>query len=350
MLHVLERTPATPGPLEDLRSRIVSGLRVRHETAVLDQLTAELRVAAHVEIAEGGIDRLADRTRSAILAPDASEQDADWAVPVLAAGEDSLAVATWTGGRILAADYVRLARDAPRSQRPRGALRAELRRFVDAEVALQLLAAEAERRGLAEDPWVQRAQRRAGEDAAVQRAIASIEAESHRDTASVDSLAILLQETQPSLFRREARARVLRFDAMDRAVALEAVARIRRAGGPQARLVRILASDAPPDMPYHLFWLTEKELAPTGAASEIFAIGAGAVSGPLRIGDVWVVYGCLGIRPPSQPTREEVLAQVRGRMSSGPDARQVEAWTDLRIEAAGYFVDDEVLDDLAPGG
>ncbi len=346
-LRVEDRVPEDPGSLAELRPRIVAGLRARRESRALEDLAARLREEAAVRVDTGAVARVAERTAEAILAPSAAEQDPGWAVPVLGAGEDSLVVASWEGGRLTAADYVRVVQRSGRSQRPRMALPGEVLRLVDTESNTSLLAAEARRRGLDRDPWVRRAARRLREDAAVQRAVAEIAADSGT-SASVDSLAMLLLETQPGLFRREARARVLRVDAADRRSVEEELARIRDAGGPLARLAAIVSAPAPPPVGVHVFWMTATELT-TAAAAEILAGGPGTVSGPNRVGDLWVAFGCLDVHEPAEPTRDEVLAQVRAR-AGGPDAARVEAWADARADEEGYTVDEEILDGLAPGG
>lgn len=346
VLRIEDRVPEDPGPLAQLRPRILAGLRSRREVRVAEELLGGLRENAAVRVDSAAVELLADRTRDAVLAAGAAEQDAGWAVPDLAGGADSLVVAEWNGGRITGSDYARLVQRAGRSQRPRTALRAEVLRLVEAEVASSLLADEARRRGLDRDPWVERAVQRATEDAAVQRAVAGIAAGTEVP-ASIDSLAILLLETQPGLFRREARARVLRVDSPDlRAVERESQ-RMRDAGGPAARLAEIVSSRVPPEAGFHVFWLTAGELA--AVAAEVFAAGPGGVSGPHRVGDLWVTFGCLDVREAAEPTREDVLAQVRAR-AAGPDASRVEEWASARAGSEGLEIDDEVLDELAPGG
>ncbi len=347
VLRVEDRVDEDPGPLAGLRPRIVSGLRSRRELRVVDELGARLREAASVRVDPAAVATLVDRTAGAILAPRAAEQDPDWAVPVLAPGEDSLVVVSWDGGRLTAPEYVRLVERASRSQRPRVALSGEVLRIVEAETTGSLLAAEARRRGLDQDPWVQRAVRRLRDDAAVQRAVTAITAGAET-SASVDSLAMLLLETQPGLFRREARARVLRIDAADRRFVEEELARIRDAGGPGRRLADLVRAPAPPPLGIHVFWMTAAELAAASAAG-ILSEGPGAVSGPHRGGDLWVAFGCLDIEEAAEPTREDVLAQVRAR-TGGPDAARVEAWADARAGEEGFTIDEEILDALAPGG
>jgi hypothetical protein len=331
-----------------LRPRILGGLRSRREGRAIDALVGRLREAAQVRVDSAAVELLARRTREALLAPGAAEQDVGWAVPALESGEDSVVVASWEGGRILAADYVRLVQRAGRSQRPRAALPGEIRRVLESEVSTSLLVEEADRRGLARDRWVERAERRARDDAAAQRAMMRIAADSEV-SASVDSLAILLHETQPGLFRREARARVLRVDAPDRRAVEREISRMRAAGGPHERLEQIVTGDLPHEGGFHVFWLTATELASAVIAEEVFGIGPGGISGPHRLGDQWVAYGCLDVREATEPTREEVLAQVRER-AGGPDAARIEAWASARAEEEGFSVDDEALDALAPGG
>jgi parvulin-like peptidyl-prolyl isomerase len=352
LVRVRGRKPNDPGPLEPLRPRIFLGLRARGEAAAVEALAQRLRGVADVRVEGSAVELLAARTREKILRPESTEQDDAWAIPALTTGEESTRVATWRDGVLTAGDYVRVVRREPRNQRPRSMLAAEVRRTVDSEVTLRLLVAEAERRGLEEDHWVRRSLERSRQDRALQKAIAEIERTEHDAQAdsSVDSLAARLHATQPGLFERAARARVLRFDFATAEAGREEVERIRRAGGAEARLEEILEDGAPAGGPFHLIYMTPTEMPSADVVAAIFAGGPGAVTGPHRQGDSWVVLACLDLRPSTRPNREEIIADFRRRIADTNEARRVDAWLERRKKEVGVQVDEAALDALAPGG
>jgi hypothetical protein len=350
LLRVVERAEADAGPTAEQRPAILIGLRNRRESDALGALANRLLATADVRVNDAAIDLLAGRTRDAILRPGATEQDPDWALPALAAGEESTTVAVWSGGRLDAGDYVRLVALDGRLQRPRSMLRTEVRRAVNQEVATRVLVAEAEARRLGEDWWVQRALGLSREDRAVQRAVREIERRAGEVATPADSLAVLLQETQPSLFRRAPRARVLRFDLTSRAAADAEVARIRRAGGPLPRLVELLEGDPTTGPAYHVLSVTPAEVSSLEGVGEILREGAGTVSGPYPLGDLWIVLACLDVSAAPAPTRDRVLADLRARTSPDAHSRRVEEWVRQRARERGVAIDEDVLDALAPGG
>ena len=352
LVRVRERKPYDPGSIDPLRPHIFQGLRGRRESAAVDELAGRLRAAANVQLDSAAIQLLVESTRKAILRPGSAEQDEAWAMPTLNAEQESTRVATWKDGALTLGDYVRVLRRQPRGQRPRWMLEAEIRRTVDMEVTSRLLFAEAERRGLAAEYWVLRALERSRQERALQRAIVEIERtgrESDVDTAA-DSLTTHLQATQPDLFAQSARARVLRFDFPTAEAGQAEIERIRRAGGPEARLRAILDGDAPPMGLYHLLYVTPAEMPSQEVVPRIFASGPGAVSGPHRLGDTWVVLACLDVQASTQASREQVLSELRARLAENAGARRVEEWLKRRKTELGVDVDDAALDALAPGG
>lgn len=352
LVRLRERRPHDPGPLDGLRARIFQGLRARREAEAVDALVGRLRGTAELRVNEAAVEFLATRTRDAILRGGSTEQDDAWAIPALAAGEETTHVATWRDGSVTMGDYVGVLRGEPRGQRPRVMVDAEVRRTVETEVNQRLLFTEAERRGLAADHWVRRALERSRHERALQRAIVEIEraARSAAGDSAADSLASHLHATQPDLFVRAPRARVLRFDFPTADAGRGEVERIRRDGGPDARLRAILDSDAPPAGPYHLLYVTPMDMPSREVVPRIFASGPGAVTGPHRQGDMWVVFACLELQAAAQPTRDEILAEFRTRLAETGDARRVDEWLRARKSEIGVHVDDEELDALAPGG
>ncbi|MFN8178805.1 MAG: peptidylprolyl isomerase [bacterium] len=350
LARVSERRPGDPGPLDQQRPHILQALRSRRESEATEALAERLRAAQDVRVDSAAVSLLAARTRVAILQPGSTEQDDAWAIPALTAEEDSTRVATWRDGALSAGDYLDLLRRQSRAQRPRAMLDAEIRWVVDQEITARLLFGEAERRALGRDRWVVRALERSQQDRAVQRAVQEIERATGAGDSALDSLAARLHETRPELFQRASRARVLRFDLASAEAGRAEVESIRRAGGPEARLREILDGDAPPSAPYHLLYVTPAEMPSPAAVTSVFAAGPGAVAGPLRQGDVWVVFACLAVQAPTAPTREEVLAQFRTQTAESGGTRRLAEWLERRKHEVNLRIDAAALDALAPGG
>ena len=84
-----------------------------------------------------------------------------------------------------------------------------VRAAVDSEVTRRLLLAEARRRGLESDRWVDRARRKAREEYEVRYGMSHLDSLIPITTADVDSMRQLLASVPVAMFRKEASALVL---------------------------------------------------------------------------------------------------------------------------------------------
>ncbi|GJM43431.1 MAG: hypothetical protein DHS20C21_02730 [Gemmatimonadota bacterium] len=346
VLQVVDRRPADLEPYETLRPRILRGLRLRAESegigAVLDRLLPESDLIVH----EDAIQRLAEHTRRAILAPGATENDAGWALPQFES-EDDFLIAEWKGGSLRKNEYTELINSLPRGQRPRSSgLAAAIRAVVTDHVERRLLVREAKRRGLESDRWVKRQLRTQEADRMVQWAVADLEQAGEQSVAT-DSLIAALRESQPNLFYREPRARVLRFDLPTRAAADHELAAIRAAGGGLPRLEQLLLSETPAVGGYHLMDLTRGSVNVPGVEEAVFDEPVGSVSGPYELVGSWAVIACID-REPARLMTDDDLRESLGRQPGGGNV--VDEWIQARIAEVGVTVDEAALGDLRPGG
>jgi hypothetical protein len=127
------------------------------------------------------------------------------------------------------------------------------------------------------------------------------------------------------------------------------VARIRQAGGPEARLREILDGVHAPFGTYHLLLSARNEL-PPAAADDIFASGPGTVTGPHQAGDAWVVLCCLELKDAETRSQADILAELNARQGQSGDAGRVAQWIAQRERELGVSIDERVLDALTPGG
>ena len=346
LVQVVDRRPEELEPYENLRPRILRGLRLRAELGGSRSVLGPLLEQSGLQVHEDAIDRLADQTRRAILRPGATENEPGWAVPDLAKGPDFI-VAEWTGGSLRAWEYATLINGLSRGQRPRSAgLTVAIRAVVNDYADRQLLLAEAKRRGLESDPWVERLIGTQRTDRLIQWAMADLERAADAGVV-VDSLVLALRESQAHLFYQPARARVLRFDLPSRAAAESELAAVRAAGGALARLEQRLSSETPTVGGYHLMRLARDGVTAPGLETAVFDAPTGTVSGPYELVGTWAIITCLEIESERELSDAEVTAML-GRRQSASDV--VQEWIQIRSAEVGVTVDEGGLADLRPGG
>ncbi|MEZ5064680.1 MAG: hypothetical protein R3B81_08075 [bacterium] len=332
-------------------STIARGLRAREQVRANSALIQRLWAEADVEIRDDAVSRLAARTSEAILAPDAVEGDSTWAVPSLAAGEDTVAVATRGGDVVLSMrDYVQAVERRGTGQRPRGgALRRQIRDLVEEEINVSLMREEALRRHLDDEWFVRRTVGRLREDRRLQFAVQAIQAEIRPAASTVDSLVQFLRTSSPGLFERPARARVLRFDLRGRGEANQELRNIRNAGSGPARLAEILEGrGAPLAGTYHLVHVNAAGIGGGELERELSSRGPGAVVGPVELGQLWSVAVLLDREPPRDLGPE--VARQRVLESFGADPGALRRWLAARRSERPPVVDEAALDALGPTG
>ncbi len=348
LLRIIERRDIDPGPFGEARSMVLRGLQVRANIERAKELLVTLREKAGIRIEPEAVDRLAAATRRAILAADATEDDQDWAVPRLEPDESDRPAATWNGGTFTLTDYATMVAGVARGQRPRApVLDQRIQEVLETALDEILLSQEAERRRLGEDFWVQRLERRRREEILVTAAMEDIVDRAPQAAVS-DSLLTLLRESQPQIFRRDDRARILRFDLPTRDAALREIEAIRRAGSGQARLREIVESPRPLGANFHLLDLERRSTPDLPLRQEIFEGGPGSISGPHELLGSWVAIVCLDVEPGRELSTEE-MQELLGTRGSGPGAGAVAEWLADRRRQVGVEVDPEALDTLAPG-
>ncbi|MGQ0722003.1 MAG: hypothetical protein ACT4PE_10580 [Candidatus Eiseniibacteriota bacterium] len=348
LLRFLEREPVALPPLDEVRTRITSGLRVLWQAERVDALGERLRRERNVRLDPAGVDLLVRRTSEAIVESIAADLESGWAIPSLSPGEEQAVIAEWAdAGRWTAADYRNAIEATAPVQRPRLHLRAEVEAACRAAITRELLLAEALRRELDREWWAARAIEHARADHLAGMAAEQMSRDVQVDATDLDSLATMLQATQPHLFERRATARVLWFDFPAPEVAAEEGERLRARGG-RARLAEVLTDDRPVPFSYHVTTVGPGGLDIPEVSAAILRGGVGAISGPHDLGGTWIVVECLSLEAARRLTREEVLEDVRLRMRHG-DQRAVQQWLASRKEELRVTVDEARLDVLAPG-
>lgn len=347
LVHVLERRaePDTAG--EAVADAVARGLRARRAAERVEAMTVRLREDAGLRVPDEGIALLVRRTAEAILDGNAGSLDREWAVPRPAPDEEDVTVAEWSGGRWTARDYAKEIERWIPLQRPQLHLAAEIRSAVDWMADQHIQVAEAERRGLEQEWWARRSLDRLEQARLVQLAVDRIDSSSP-DLAEADSVAALLHSSQPELFRRETRARVLRIELTDPAVARAERDRVVAAGGGRARIQAILESEAAAVGTCRVLLLSRSEIGDPQVAATLFDGPAGVLAGPVELSGLWVLMETWALLPAHQLTAEEILVEVRQRMRRG-DRAAVERWLAERREQVGVLVDEQALDQLAPG-
>jgi peptidyl-prolyl cis-trans isomerase C len=348
LVRLLEREALALPPLEEVRTRIIAGLRVRRQAERVEALGERLRAERGVRLHSDGVDLLVRRTSEAIGESLDEGLESGWAMPRLSPEDRDVVVAEWSGGeRWTAADYrVALESTAP-VQRPQLHLRREVEAACRAGVTRELLVDEALRRELDREWWAARALARAREDHLAAVAIDRMGRDLEIDPAELDSIATVLESVQPQIFERGAIARVLWFDYPSPDVAGAEAKRLRAIGG-RARLAEVLTEDRPVPFSYHITSVGSGALDVPEISNAVFREGVGAVSGPHDLGGTWIVAECLSLEPARRLTREEVLEDVRRRLRHG-DQRVVQRWLVSRKEELRITVDEAGLDALAPG-
>lgn len=347
LLRVVDSRVVDPGELTELRARILQGLMVRSTLEGAQRVVTEWRAKSPPHIDEAVVQKIAEGTCRAILTEDATEDDAAWAVPVLDPDESARVVATWAGGQLTAGDYVAIVTGLARGQRPRAPVLAlRIRTLVGDAVDRALLLEEAERRHLAGEFWAARSLRLDREEILVQAAITDLEG-TVQGAAGSDSLLQILRESQPQLFRRDARARILRFDLPTREAAQRELEAIRRAGGGEAYLRSLLEGDEPMGANYHVLDLEYRNAPDLPLRDEIFEGGVGTLSGPHELLGSWVAMVCLDLDEGREYTAEEMQEFVSNRTGTG--GAVVAQWLAQRRAERGVSIDEDALDALGPG-
>ena len=351
ILRVDTREPRTVPEAEGSDTQVAQGLQFRHRVESDRDLGRRLREQAELVIEASTVERLARRTSEAILADGATEHDPEWALPVLTSEELDLPLASWRGGGTwTAADYLDALRRTGRAQRPRsGPLTAAVTRTVEGEVTRHLLLDEALRRRLDEDWWVRSSVASGRTERLIQLAIDGLQTGGRPDPARADSLADILLEAQPELFRQEPAVRVARFDFPTRDAAERERERIRRAGGSQGRIAEILAGDPGFEGIYFLVFLSQGGVNHGELERFLFEEPPGELGGPFTFGEGWTLVECLERMDTESLSADQMRAQVIARLSSNREAETVPDWVRARRGEVGVVVDVEGLDVLAPG-
>jgi hypothetical protein len=346
LVELLGNRPAELEPYEKIRARILGSLRAREEATRVRDLLARRQEEEHVRIDAEKVAWLAARTLDAILRPGATEADPDWALPRLEDAERDAVVAEWDTGRFTAGDYRRAVERMSRGQRPRtSGMELIVRDLVQDGVERWLLVAEAQRRGLAGDWFVQQALASDRTDRYVRAAIRRIENDAVQPGDN-ESLIRRLRESQPQLLRTEPRARLLRLDLPTRELAEEEADAVARAGGGRARLRELLSSSDPMPGTYHLLESDASAITEPAVREAVFDGTLDRPLGPYESVGGWFVLVCLAVEPPHDLGAEELAAASLG--ASGPDA--VQEWIRNRREEVGVSVNRDELDQIGPGG
>jgi hypothetical protein len=351
LVRVDDRRPEKVPALEEVASRIAEGLRTRHRARRAGELRDELWAAENVRLVDETVELLTERTRTAVLSEDPEIKGGVWANPRLTEEEKSRPLAVGDQGDLWSVrDYLETTARSVAARGPRrGSVESEIRQLCRREVDRRLLLAEAERRGLERDWWARKTLDRLEEEWLIRTATADIH--SHADVRSdgLDSLVLLLRTSQPGLFRRRERARVVRFDFASREAALVERERIERAGGAAARLEQVLDGDVCFEGFYLVAWVPRGALSLPEFEEELFARGPGRLVGPLQLGTQWVLAESLLLTPEEQMPEEEMRAEVQARLASSRSAAALREWLRLRREELNVRIDEDALDELRPG-
>jgi parvulin-like peptidyl-prolyl isomerase len=85
------------------------------------------------------------------------------------------------------------------------------------------------------------------------------------------------------------------------------------------------------------------------AERALFRGGPGTLTGPYPASGSWVLLGCLDREPARRLTQEELRAEFHRNLKLQGTPAAVARWVQRRREQVGVSVDEEVLDELAPG-
>jgi hypothetical protein len=347
LIEVLERREVPETSLEDVRDQIVRGLRNRQRAERLQEFLDGLRDAADIVIREEAVEDLVERTRRSILEGGRTLQHPGWALPDI--DDAGRTVAEWSGGRLTAGEYRSALESMVSLQRPHLNLHDEVRDVCRRAVDRGLLLAEASRRDLAAEWWTARALERLERGRFLQIAVERIESEAEMNPTAADSAASLLHSTQPELFRSQAKARIVRFEFTNREAADDEARRIRAAGGAMERIAEILASKSVLAGSYRIVDVVADELGSPAAHEFVFLSEPGRLSAPLEFFGQWVLIEVQKVDPAYVLSAEEVLADVRARLSGGGEREALERWLAERKQAVGVAIDEQALNALAPG-
>jgi hypothetical protein len=350
LVRVVERAHVDEA-VDESHAEAVRGLQARRADERVKELVGTLRERAGVQIDESVVDALAAETAEAILAASATQHDASWAIPMLDATQEAAIVAHWQGGSLSAREYVAALRLAIPAHRPCGGfLTRQVRAAVEADVDRSLLLAEAVRRGLEADRWVERAMRKGREDFEVRYALDRIAAAVPVTAAAVDSVTKFLESVPVAMLRKEERALVLRYDFSTRDAATAELARIRDAGGGWTRLQEILRGDHTFVGAVQLLSLSAQGIAePAVAAALLDPVGA-SVTGPFELTGRWVIMDRLKLDPGRAMTGDEIHDDVERRIRQDRFEPARTAWIAQRRRDRAVTIDEKLLDGLSPGG
>ncbi|MGH2570009.1 MAG: hypothetical protein ACRDGR_02205, partial [bacterium] len=350
LVRVVERAHVDEAAAES-HAEAVRGLQARRADRQMKELIGALRERAGVQIDESAVDALAAATAEAILGGSATQHDASWAIPALDATQEAAIIAHWQGGSLSAREYVAALRLAIAVHRPCGGfLVRQVRAAVEAAVDRLLLLAEAARRGLEADRWVERAMRKAREEYEVRTALDRIAADVQVTAAEVDSMTKLLESVPVPLLRKEERALVLRYEFSTRDAATAELARIRDSGGGWTRLQEILRGDHAFIGTVQLLSLSAGGIAePPVSAALLDPVGA-SLTGPFELTGRWVVMDRLRLDPGRAMTGDEIYEDVERRIRQDRFEPTRAAWIAQRRRERTIVIDEKLLDGLSPGG
>lgn len=340
---------------EPIASRLAEAVRRRKRADAALALERRLREAVSIEINEEARRLVATRVRAAILESGLAENDPGYAVPVFSPEEETRVLARLRSDAVgdLEISTGEVSRGPVRSVAGRrflrGGLDATVRRSLEQAMTRRLFLAEATRRGLERDWWVERETRRLEDDAFIRAAIDDIERAVDPENAVVDSITTILTAAEPTLLRQPERARLVRADFASREAAEAERVHAIRAGGMLARFAQILDGAVVSEGSYHLLRLLPGGLGTPEVEDGIFRRAPGVILGPHAFGPSWMLLECLGVEPGRERTAEEIRVSIRENLREGRRSSGVEQWIRSRREEVGVVVNEDLLDELAPG-
>ncbi len=353
--QLLEVSAAPQGAPEATGSRLVEVVRRRKRQLAVDALVERLRNAANIRFDDATMRLVVDRTRSAILAGEFAESDAEFSIPTLSKEEESLTAASYRSvsgseEEFLAGDYRReLQRTSPGRRPWRGSLRLLAERALEREIERRLLVQEAERRNLARDWWAERDLRLFEEERLLRRGRKAIESSVTIAEASIDSMTSLLVTAKPNILRQPARARVLRVDFPTAEAAADERERALAAGGLGPRFADILDGRTLPTGVVHIFQISPGVLGSAEIDRLVFASSPGRIEGPIRFGASWILLEVQGFEPVGERSPDDLRNEVRRSLHEGRNTTAVDTWVRARRDSLGVSIDEELLDRLSHG-
>jgi hypothetical protein len=349
LIRVVERAPIEAFTVDD--GEVARGLQARKSAVRMGELVDELRGRADVRVDDAAIVAITRATIEAILEASSTQHDAQWAIPRLDGAEVPALVAEWQGGSLSPADYVVAVRVMIPALRPSGAfLQRKVRGAVEAEITRRLLLAEARRRRLSGDRWVERSLRKAREEHEVRFAVNRLETLIAVEPTEADSLREFLETVPVPMFRKDDRALVLRYGLPGREAAGVELARIRAAGGGWSRLRELFDGDPGFSGSVQLLSLTPHSLADPALTSAVLDPFGPTLVGPFEMTGRWVVIDRLELEPARAMTDEEIRQAVEERIRQDRSRAARDAWLAARRRERGVIVDPDLLDALSPGG